>query len=388
MIINEAGFQILPVESSEINRFHHAVSSTRTLPVIDLAHGIASSPIWSLIPASALLVRPSPPLIAVLGNFDVESDARLEALSFQTHFALRTLRYVNYFRAEEDCRILASLLKERFGEVALKQFHFTAIPRGGYIVLGLLAYILGVHPSRLESPVPRDATLIVLDDCAISGTRFQDFLKKSENERIIFAPLYSHPDLRKSIEEREPRVVACISAHDLTDYSDEIEGGKELYREHWRCRYSDNRYWIGLPEYLCFAWNEPDRPFWNHVSGKSECGWTILPHEYCLKNGPPRIPVYVQPEAKGAIRPADDVIFLMDGNSVFIGDLDSKASYHLGGAGADIWREIIESGDEEAAIKKIREKYETDEESLRDNVASFLGDLICKGILEQTCDDS
>ena len=385
---NEAGFRILPVDASGVKRFHHAVPSSHDPAVIGLAHGIASSPIWSLMPGATLFVRPTPPLIAVVGHFDDASEARLEALSFQAQFALRTLRYVDFSRAEEDCRILASLLKERFGEEKLKQCYFSAMPRGGYLILGLLAYILGVHPSRLDSPAPRDATLIVLDDCAISGARFQDFLMRSENERIIFAPLYSHPELRESIETREHRVVACISAHDLADYSGETRGGKDAYRELWRTRHPDNRYWIGLPEYICFAWNEPDRPFWNHVSGKTECGWTLIPHECCLKNGPPRIPVYVQPEAKGLIRPSDHVIYLMDGDSVVIGDLDSNASYHLGGVGAGIWNEIIESGDREAAMKKIREKYGADDKTVRENVTAFLEDLIGRGILEETCMDS
>lgn len=388
MNTNEAVFRILPVDASGVERFHHAFPSSHNLAVIDLALGIASSPIWSLMPTSALLVRQSPPLIAVLGNFDAVSEARLEALSFQAHFALRTLRYVNYYKAEEDCRILASNLKERFGEEELKKSHFIAIPRGGSIILGLLAYILNLHPSQLGSSIPQDATLIIVDDCAISGARFQEFLKKWKNERIIFAPLYSHPELRESIETREPRVVACISAHDLADYSGETRGGKDAYRERWRTRYPDNRYWIGLPEYICFAWNEPDRPFWNHVSGKTECGWTLIPHECCLKNGPPRIPVHVQLEAKGVIRPSDHVIYLMDGDSVVIGDLDSNASYHLGDVGAGIWNEIIESGDREAAMKKIREKYEADDKSVRENVTAFLEDLIGRGILEETCRDS
>ena len=105
------------------------------LPVIGIAHGIASSPIWSLMPGAALLVRTTPPLIAVVGHFDDASEARLEALSFQAQFALRTLRYVNYSRAEEGCRILAALLLERFGEEGLKKCHFTVIPRGGYFIL-------------------------------------------------------------------------------------------------------------------------------------------------------------------------------------------------------------------------------------------------------------
>lgn len=388
MNINEAGFRILPVDASAVERFHDTVPSSDDLPVIGIAHGIASSPIWSLMPGAALLVRTTPPLIAVVGHFDDASEARLEALSFQAKFALRTLRYVNYSRAEEGCRILAALLLERFGEEGLKKCHFTVIPRGGYFILGLLAYILNLQPSQLAPKIPKDATLIVVDDCAISGVRFQDFLKRSENQKIIFAPLYSHPELRESIKSREPRVVACISAHDLADYSSETEGGKDAYRERWRIRYPDNRYWTGLPEYICFAWNEPDRPFWNRVSSKVECGWTILPHECCLKNGRSRIPVHVQPEAKGAIRPKDHVIFLMDGDSVVIGDLDSKASYRLSGVGADIWKEIIESGDCEAAITKVREKYEADGESVRENVRTFLEDLIGRGILEETSRDS
>lgn len=379
---SRANFQVFPLNASEFDNFHQAISSRNHSPLNDLMQGIASSPLWSSMPASALLFRQSPPLFAVLGAFDELSKARLEALSFQVHFGLRTFRYVNYSRAEEDCRILASHLIERFGEDGLKKCHFTAIPRGGYFILGLLAYILGLHPSQLESPIPKDATLIVVDDCAISGARFREYLRKCENERILFAPLYSHPDLRDAINNREDRVVACISAHDLKDDSSEVEGGEEAYRERWRARFGDDRYWTGLPEYICFAWNEPDRPFWNHVTGKVECGWTLLPHEFCLKNGPPQIPVFVQPEAQGPIRPADHVMFLMDEDSVVIGDLYSKESYHLDGVGADMWRGVIEFGDRELIMKNIQEKYEVDEGSLREDLEAFLAELIGKGILE------
>jgi hypothetical protein len=179
------------------------------------------------------------------------------------------------------------------------------MPRGGFIVLGMLAYVLDLRPAQLAPSPPSDVPLVVTDDCAISGVRFSDMLDRCENRQVIFSHLYSHPDLRIAIERREPRVLACVSAQDLTDYAPAYYGDQyEAWRERWRQRPNPG-YWVGQPDHVCFAWNEPDTVFWNPVAQQAESAWRLLPPELCLKNrrkfAPEDARVQLQPEGKGPL---------------------------------------------------------------------------------------
>jgi hypothetical protein len=218
-----------------------------------------------MLPDAELGVRLSPPEITITGHFDTADVARLEGLAWQTRHALNTLRYVNYDDLEADCRILSSRLSEKLGS-SLKTCYFTFIPRGGLIVLGLLSYLLKLEAWQLEPPPTKDSTLVVVDDCCLTGRRFAQFLKKNQSNEIIFVPLYSTPELRSAITKRESRVKACISAHDLEGISDLPD--YQVFKENLRSNLDDSYYWVGLTEYLCFAWNEPDFFFWNRCQKK------------------------------------------------------------------------------------------------------------------------
>jgi hypothetical protein len=117
--------------------------------------------------------------------------------------------------------------------------------------------------------------VIVVDDCALSGARFHHFLRTVRANRIVFAPLYSPPELRAAILQREPRVVCCLSARNLA--------GHRLTAQP---RETDTWYWSGHVEPLCFPWNEPDRTFWNPAAKRWELAWRIVPPELCPKNRP------------------------------------------------------------------------------------------------------
>ena len=151
-----------------------------------------------------------------------------------------------------------------------------------------------------------DIPLVVVDDCALSGARFRQFIDKSENQRVIFAPLYSHPDLRTAIESRESRVLTCVSAQDLKDYGpEELKDEYPAWQERWHHRLEGSRYWVGQVDHVCFAWNEPDRVIWNPVTQQVETGWRVVPPELCLKNAPyldsSRLQVRVQDEVIGPL---------------------------------------------------------------------------------------
>ena len=143
---------------------------------------------------------------------------------------------LTYRQAEAAAKRLAARLVSRFGQGELSRFRYTAIPGGGLIVLGMLAYVLDVERRALlgqEGELP----LVIVDDCSLSGNRFGQFLQRVDAGQVIFAHLYSHPELRAAIERQEPRVLACLSAHDLRDLGGERYPSEEEYRasrERWR----------------------------------------------------------------------------------------------------------------------------------------------------------
>jgi hypothetical protein len=352
-----------------------------------LAAALAASPRWAEMPRSALVVRPAPePILGVVGDFDAAGRARLEGLRWQLETFLPRLRYVSYECAEEDARRLAELLTRRFGREALQEFRFTAIPRGGFIVLGMLAYALGLQHSQLEPPHPPDRPLVVVDDCALSGLRFGRFLESVENRQIVFASLYSPPELRQAIESRERREITCLSAHDLRDHAPASLGEEyPAWRERWMQRMDERGYWVGQPDHVCFAWNEPDIGIWNPVNEREESGWHLVPPDLCLKNRPTPganlLPVQVQPEGRGPLRPSPRVLFAELDGELVIGNFDTGESFVLDGAGADMWRAILRHGNLDEAAEALGREYEVEAPILRHDLHDFVEDLLCRDLL-------
>jgi Coenzyme PQQ synthesis protein D (PqqD) len=345
------------------------------------------------MPEATLLVRStSPHVLGVVGHFDSAAEARLARLGPQLADALAHLRYVSYSQAEEDCELLASRLVERFGREELRRFCFTAIPRGGFIVLGMLAYVLGLEHTQLEPPYQPDTPLVVVDDCALSGYRFGRFMSRWESRRAVFAHLYSHPDLRSAIEVREPWVMGCVAARDLHDRAPALHGeGYGAWRERQQAKLGDDAgYWVGLPDHLCFPWNEADVTFWNPVTERFERGWSVLPPEFCLKNRPAPgmepIPVQVQPEGPGPVRPSSRVLFGEYGGDIVVGNIEMKVSFSLTEVAADMWRAIVKHGSLEAAVVALSSEYKVDERTLRADLRDFVEDLLARDLLEQSDD--
>lgn len=356
-----------------------------------LARGLANSPAWREMPEAVLVVRRTPtPILGVVGRFDAAAEARLTTLGPQLAKRLASLRYVSYQRAEEDCERLANLLIERFGRDELRKFRFAAVPRGGLVVLGMLSYMLGLVHSQLEPPYPPDAPLVVVDDCALSGFRFDQFLARSESSQVIFAHLYSHPQLRAAVEAREPRVIACVGARDLHDHAPEILGAEyHVWRENWLARLGvDSGYWLGQPEHLCFPWNEPDVSVWNPFTERIERGWRVVPPEFCLKNRPApgteSIPVQLQPDGVGSLRPSEQVLFGEFEGSIVVGNMQTKASYTLAGVAADMWKAVIEHGSLDEAALSLSEAYDVDLPTLQADLGGFVKDLLGLDLLEHS----
>lgn len=383
---------LVSVLQTDLEAIHHSrVLRTSEEPearLLALADALSTSPLGAGMRRVALVVRPAPnPLLGAVGYFDAADWVRLEGLRWQIENVLPHLHYVGYAQAEEDCERLASRLVERFGRDELQSFRFTAVPRGGLIVLGMLSYMLGLRRSQLEPPHPPEMPLVVVDDCALSGVRFGHFLKRCQSRQVVFAHLYSSPDLRSAIEAEEPRVVSCLSSHDLRDRAPErLDDEYPAWRERWLARMDDSGYWVGQPEHVCFAWNEPDVGLWNPVTEREEGGWRFVPPQLCLKNrlapGTDPVRIQLQPVGKGPLRPSDHVLFGEIEEQLIIGDLKKGESFVLSDVGADMWRAIVKYGNLEEVADTLLEDYAVDGATLRSDLHNFAENMLLQGLLE------
>lgn len=360
------------------------------LSLPDIARALAASPRWAGLPPASLVVRKPPhPALAVLGSFTDEELARVSAIRSVFDAVLPRLQYVSYAGAEQACERLAERLIERLGRDQMTRLRFVGIPRGGLFVLGMLSYLLDLDQSQIESgpPVGSDA-VVVVDDCAYSGSRFSRFLRRLDGPPVVFAHLYSHPGLRAAIEAAEPRVVACVSAADLHDAApQELGDGYTAWKARAVAAADRAAYWTGRPDHVCFAWGEPDYSTWNSTTEALEKGWPVMPPDRSLKNRPalgrPLIPVQEQPEGRGVLRPGPRVLFGRVDGHVAVGDLGTGTTLALEGTAAEMWEAIVASRSLDEARQRLLATFDVDPETLRADLDRFARDLVAGGLLTE-----
>lgn len=333
------------------------------------------------------VVRHGPqPALAALGRFSESEITQLEAHSARLRKTIKHLRYVDYTQAECDSATLAARLTDRIGRETLQRAHFIGIPRGGLIVLGMLSYTLDLNQSQIEDPPSPSVPLVVVDDCALTGSRFHRFLQRHPDRKIVFAPLYAHPRLRAAIEEQEPNVLACISARDLHDHAPDEVDDYEAWRARWKERDIGHRYWIGQPDHLCFPWSEPDTGVWNSATQGVEPGLRVVSPERCLKNKygqaeASTVPVQVQPEPAGPIRPAPPVFFGTLGEAVIVAQPEADVCMELDGTAAGMWTALVEHGTISGAVEALLAEYDVDRATLEADLTGFVQSLAARDLL-------
>jgi hypothetical protein len=334
-------------------------------------------------PATLVL---KPPDLVLLYRGSPAQARQFQAQALDLDRSCRDLLYVDPPRVVALCRALALRLTDSVGKQEISQASFTAIPKGGFVPLDHLAPLLALRPEQLSAPGDPGRLLVVVDDCAISGLRFKQFLDGCPNQRVVFAHLYSHPALRAAIEAREPRVVSCVSAADLREVLQTVPSEHEQRRreriERGEC------YWIGSTEALCFPWNEPDRSFWNPITGRQERAWKIVPPELCSKNHPAPgitpVPIQIQPEGRGPLRPSQRAIFGELNGALVLCDMKTGQCFGLEGVAADLWRALLVHGHPEAVASALQAEYDVPGEVFREDTRNFFEDLEARGLIEWT----
>jgi hypothetical protein len=357
--------------------------------LLEVADAIAAHPHWTAVEDAAVVVRLNPrPLLGAVGRFTAADEHRLDALRAQLREDLP--QYLSYREVEESCEILAERLVERFGLDEVRRFRFRGIPRGGLIVLGMLSYRLGLAREQCEPHAPSTSPLVLVDDCSVTGLRFGEWLARVDAETVIFAHLYSHPGLRRAIEVGEPRVSACLSAHDFVDHAP-IEYGEiyETWREERLDQGRSGRYWAGRIDQVAFPWTEPDRGALNPATGEVDRAWCLLPPRLQLRNragvAVPTIPVQVR-QAKGdLLRP--HILDAEVGDAVLLTDVETEQMLMLEGTAADMWRAILRHGSIEGALNELHRTYDAERDVLRQDLERFLAAMADRGVLDWSGDD-
>ncbi len=385
-------FYPVPIEVNTLAHYGRELGlNTPQAALAALAQAIAASVGQedTALADACLVIRSGPqPLLAILGRFNADQEAQLAAQLQRLGPVCACLRYITYAQAEQDCMRLAELLVQQVGRDRLQDYSFTAIPRGGLIVLGMLAYALGLKRAQLEPLFPPTTPLVIVDDCAFSGLRFNRFLENCPNPKIIFAHLYSHPELRAAIVNRESRVVACLAAQDLHTLPHRQQDSN--WQERRLAQSNGHYYWLGRTEHVCFPWNEPDRSIYNLSDPDKAIGCLpVIPPQFCLKNRLPpgcqALPVQVQAEGKGPLKPSPHVLFGEFEEQVIVGHLETRAVLGLADTAAAMWRAIVEYGNIEDVICALLKEYAVDETTLRADLRAFVDELLARQLLEYTC---
>lgn len=363
-----------------------------------LGRALTASPRVREMDEAVLVVRTEEPMrLAMVGRFSPAEAARIAALPAILEKGLSRLRYVSYADAERAARALARRLVDGVGEETLSRCRFAALPRGGLFVLGMLAYLLDLRADQVGDPLQSESgasggnsPLVLVDDCSLSGLRFAETLEGLDATSVIFAHLFSHPQLRDAIQDREPRVVGCYSGEDLRDLGDEfLEEDRGAWEERWRERSGGRAYWIGLPEHVCFPWNEPDITIWNAATESEEAPWRIVPPEFCLKNGPV-VPGFVrlqeQPACQGRIRPAEATVFARLEDEVLAANVETGHAFSFPGIAGEIWVRLIAGASPNLVVDGLATEYDVEPARIKADVDSVLERALELGLLRQVDD--
>lgn len=344
-----------------------------------LARALMASPGW---PSSlrAVVSDDPGPLLVLYGKLREREGQALEDLRHE--LAGARVRYVDHSAVELVAQGLARRLTDSLDD--LDRWKFAAVPRGGLIVLGILSYLLDLDHSQVVASDASVDSLVLIDDCAFSGSRLKASISSSNARRLAVGTLFAPKELRAAVEREEPRVVLFESGEDLADVAPQQLGDDyEEWRRRWGGR-SDG-YWNGRTEHLALPWNEPDVGRWDQAAERVELAWRLVPPERCLKNrvgSADPSPVQRFERAGGGHRQASGVLDVRVDDEVVVIDTHHGRTLTLDGVAADMWTAAMTTADLADAVSNLATVYGGDADRLEGDLAAFLARLSAEGLIE------
>jgi hypothetical protein len=378
---------ILKLEPDSLLHYRRTLrlkSDRAALAALSTAIGRSSG--WPSRSDVLFVLRPEPePVLGIVAASGAVPTDLLAAQARAIERGIGRLRYFDDRQARRAAEVLAGNLVQQFGG-DLQHCRFKVIPRGGLIVLGMLASSLDLRPEQLEEGGADSGFLVIVDDCALSGARFGSFIAAEPAKQIVFAHLCSPASFRRALATREPRVVASIAAYNLLE--PDLEVSSESYRvaqSRWFDRLGPERYVLSDCERVCFPWNEPDRLIWNPVAQQAELAWKIVPPQRCFKRvsiDGSAVRIQIQPRGRGPFCPSPEVVFGRTGHETIVAQLDSGLTYRLGGSASDMWWALLKTGNTEDAQGLLSRMYDVDPEVLRSDLDELVRSLLEQGLME------
>lgn len=370
-----------------------------------VARAIVSSPAWRELGHASLVVRTDPaPIFGILGRFDARAERRIQGLALQLTEQLPHLAYWSYPTVEAATQQLADLVRMTIRRLDAVEVRYRAVPRGGHVILGMLAYLLNADPDQLERPVGPQDTVIVVDDVAISGSRLTRFLDEHPTWPHVVVATLAAPMELAAVFENESRVRAFLAARELTELPPPLahRDDVEAWRRRWRERRGDDVRWVGRTEHLAFPWNEPDFATWSDATDQVERGWSLVPPELCMKHRGrladtgSELPngsfgdIQCTPELATSreLEPRADVIAGRLDDTVVVGATCWDRCIALDGVAATVWHAIVRRGTAAAAIEAVTASYDVDPATARRDAVSLIDGLIEVGAIVPSTTDA
>ena len=380
-----SGLLAIPLEGSDLDHYASQLGcADRATAAAALGRAIAASDgLRELGPIAIATRGGTSSAVGIFGSLS-ESDWRWLARQAAAQSAVcATVRFVDYREAARLASRLAAAILSEVGQEGLGGWRFEGLPRGGLIVLGMLGYALGLPGDRLLAEPGWRGPRIVVDDCALSGARFRRALAASDGGPVLFAHLLSVAELRQRIEGCEPRVRRCLAAADLDDCGSAVLGaGYDEWRARLGARLGGDRYWVGVPAALGFAWSEPDRVLWDPDSDRLRLAWNLLPPELCLSHRQHQTAVQIQAEGTGGWSLPEGVLSADLDGRVLVGDSRSGDVMELSEEAAAMWRALLAAATPAEALQAVAAELAVPQTLLARDLKLLTAELEERGLLE------
>lgn len=296
------------------------------------------------------------------------------AVHFQT--ILPHVRFLTYMDIERDCLALAGLIRARFEDAEIKRWHVVGIPRGGLIVAGMVGYALDLAHKQLRPSMEHSETvapICIIDDCALTGVRIKETLALYPGRQVIFAHLYSHPQLRANITTQEKQVAACLAVHDLETLP---QGDEDPHQ----AQFTHGRYFSRPLPPVIFPWGGPSLLVVDPFSGKLEDGWRFGEGRPTLKSlAHHHFPTLTGERAEELWRGGEHLVIRRAEGALWLLNLDTTTGYKLAGAAAEIWTALA-AGNTLAALAPYWNEINKSVEP--EQLRQFIEELVAHGLIQ------